>query len=586
MLTRLRVRNFKMFEELDIELGDRVVFVGPNNSGKTTAMQALALWDAGLRAWTARTARRDNRRQRNRRQRGVTVNRADLTAVPVPDTRALWHQLRIRNSRMVNGKQQNENVRIEILVSGETDDLSWECGLEFDHANDQQFYCRPLRTDDAGNDRMPVPDSATDMGIRLLPPMSGLLGSEVRIDEGAINVRIGEGRTAEILRNLCYMLFRSNVAAWTAVVERMREQFGVQLMEPQYIAGRGEIDMHYRADGVPLDISASGRGFQQILLLLVYLYVYPGSVLLLDEPDAHLEVLRQREGYDVIARVASDLGSQIISASHSEVVLKEAAQRDSVVAFIGKPHKLEGQESELRKALTQIGWDQYAQAKQTGWVLYVEGSTDLSMLRSFAHRLDHERARKALARPFVHEVGNVARKAREHFYGLRAAVPHLQAIAIFDHQQKGLPKFPDALVLMWSRNEIENYVCSRKALEKYARATTTSGDDSDDSPDTLFAAAAARDRIITMRESIDDMGISLDRLMSGPPLSIDIKASEHVLKPLFKTYFSKLGLYNRMAKRNFHELVRYMPIEEIDPEVTEKLDAIADVAESATPASL
>ena len=41
-----------------------------------------------------------------------------------------------------------------------------------------------------------------------------------------------------------------------------------------------------------------------------------------------------------------------------------------------------------------------------------------------------------------------------------------------------------------------------------------------------------------------------------------------------------------MAKRNFHELVQYMPIEEIDPEVTEKLDAIADVAESATPADL
>lgn len=82
------------------------------------------------------------------------------------------------------------------------------------------------------------------------------------------------------------------------------------------------------------------------------------------------------------------------------------------------------------------------------------------------------------------------------------------------------------------------------------------------------------------------LGISLEQLMSGPPLSVNIKASELVLEPLFKTYFSKLGLYNRMAKRNFHELVQYMPIEEIDPEVTEKLDAIADVAESATPASL
>ncbi|MFH0900661.1 MAG: AAA family ATPase [Pseudomonadota bacterium] len=36
MLTRLVIRNFKLFNEVDIELGDRVVFVGPNNAGKTT----------------------------------------------------------------------------------------------------------------------------------------------------------------------------------------------------------------------------------------------------------------------------------------------------------------------------------------------------------------------------------------------------------------------------------------------------------------------------------------------------------------------------------------------------------------------
>ena len=43
VLTRLRVRNFKRFDEVDIELGKAVVLIGPNNSGKTTALQALAL---------------------------------------------------------------------------------------------------------------------------------------------------------------------------------------------------------------------------------------------------------------------------------------------------------------------------------------------------------------------------------------------------------------------------------------------------------------------------------------------------------------------------------------------------------------
>ena len=42
MLTRLRIRSFKLFDDVELELGERVVLIGPNNAGKTTALQALA----------------------------------------------------------------------------------------------------------------------------------------------------------------------------------------------------------------------------------------------------------------------------------------------------------------------------------------------------------------------------------------------------------------------------------------------------------------------------------------------------------------------------------------------------------------
>ena len=54
MLTRLTVRNFKRFGAVDVELGEAVVLIGPNNSGKTSALQALALWELGLRRWNER----------------------------------------------------------------------------------------------------------------------------------------------------------------------------------------------------------------------------------------------------------------------------------------------------------------------------------------------------------------------------------------------------------------------------------------------------------------------------------------------------------------------------------------------------
>ena len=54
MLTKITIRNFKRFDEAKIELGNPVVFIGPNNSGKTSALQALALWEIGLKRWNER----------------------------------------------------------------------------------------------------------------------------------------------------------------------------------------------------------------------------------------------------------------------------------------------------------------------------------------------------------------------------------------------------------------------------------------------------------------------------------------------------------------------------------------------------
>ena len=85
MLTKLTVKNFKRFEQIDIELGDPVVFIGPNNSGKTSALQALALWDVGLKRWNEK---RKGKAAPEKRP-GVTINRRDLVAIPVPGANLL-----------------------------------------------------------------------------------------------------------------------------------------------------------------------------------------------------------------------------------------------------------------------------------------------------------------------------------------------------------------------------------------------------------------------------------------------------------------------------------------------------------------
>lgn len=566
MLTRLTIKNFKLFKEVDLELGDRVVLIGPNNAGKTSALQALALWDVGVKRWSEKRGSGDVPEKRP----GVTINRRDLITVPVPTANLLWKDLHTQESSRTAGTQK---IYIDVVVEGVTAGKTWSCGLEFYYANEESFYCRSLRVASGG--RMDVPQEATDLRVAYLPPMSGLSATETRLDEGAINVALGEGRTADVLRNLCYRVSEQarGEDKWVRLVDRMRALFGITLDRPEYVRERGEIVMSYRTSaGVRLDIAASGRGQQQTLLLLAHMTANPGAILLLDEPDAHLEILRQRQIYQVLTQAAGETRSQILAASHSEVLLNEAADRDVVIAFVGQPHRIDDRGQQVLKALKEIGFEHYYQAEEVGWVLYLEGSTDLAILRAFAGRLDHGDACAALERPFVHYVANQPRKAQEHFYGLREAKGDLTGLAIYDRLDQEPPADPNLQHLTWRRRELENYLCQKGSLLAWADGQAAEQGE-------LFRDSWRQ----PMEESIAEIEAALVALGKPSPWGPDIKASDEFLDPIFKKFYEKLGLPNLMRKTDYHTLAPFVAAGAIDPEVREKLDRIAQAARAARP---
>lgn len=577
MLTKLTIRNFKRFDNVEIELGSPVVLIGPNNSGKTTALQALALWDVGLKRWIEKRSTKTALEKRP----GVAINRRDLIAVPIPDANLLWRDLHVRDVKRVNGDQQTTNIRIDITVEGVANGETWVCGLEFDYANEESFYCRPLRREESKSPkRMSIPQSAGKVRIAFLPPMSGLAANETRLDVGAINVRLGEGRTADVLRNLCHLILTGpeGKERWKSVSSRIESLFGATLDPPNYIAERGEIEISYRdASGVRLDLSSSGRGLQQTLLLLAHLTVNPGSVLLMDEPDAHLEILRQRQIYQLLTDAAREQGSQIIAASHSEVVLAEAADRDVVVAFVGRPHRIDDRGSQVLKSLKEIGFEQYYQAEQTGWVLYLEGSTDLATLQAFADTLEHP-ARAALERPFTHYVMNQPTKARDHFYGLREAKKDLVGFALFDRINSPLQQSAELMEYMWRRREMENYLCSQETLLAYAEACAK-----ELALGPLFEPAERGKRREVMQQCMEEFIPRAALRNANDRWWVDTKASDDFLERLFDEFFKRLDLPNLMRKTHYHVLARHVSKPQIDPEVRQVLDALVEVSKRASP---
>lgn len=573
MLTRLIIRNFKQIKEVDIALDHNVVFIGPNNSGKTSALQALALWETGLKLWQSK---KSSNKSKSSKRTGIAINKKDLIALPVPNSILLWNSLHVRNSsKDKEGKARTENVLIDVIVEGITNNKKWECGFEFDYANTESFYCRPARRSSNPDDRYDIPDEdiLNTINVAFLPPMSGLASVEPKLEPGRINVLIGEGQTAQVLRNLCYSIFSAeDKTKWNLVVEHLHSLFGINLAQPVFNPARGEVEMTYLdRSAIELDLSSSGRGLQQTLLIITYLYMNPNTIVLLDEPDAHLEILRQRQIYQRINEIALEQNCQIISASHSEVVLNEAVEKDTVISFVGKPHVINDKGSQLLKSLKEIGFEDYYLAEENGWVLYLEGSTDLDILQVFARILDHP-VQKYLDKPFVKYLGdNRPANARNHFFALqKEAIPSLRGIAIFDNISAELRQESPLFETMWKKREIENYFCKRDILLKYARGKPEIN---------LFDVADSQNRENVMTECIEAIEKAYTTLKKPSPWSDEIKATDDFLEPLLKSYFEKLGIpESTMKKGSYYKIALEMTKDDIDPEIIEKLDLILKIA--------
>jgi predicted ATP-dependent endonuclease of OLD family len=57
MLRYVDIEKFKTFSgKLHIEPGHPAVLIGPSNAGKTSVIQALALWSQGVKTWFEKKA--------------------------------------------------------------------------------------------------------------------------------------------------------------------------------------------------------------------------------------------------------------------------------------------------------------------------------------------------------------------------------------------------------------------------------------------------------------------------------------------------------------------------------------------------
>ena len=362
MIRVVRIRGFKRFDDVEFRLPGHVVLAGPNNTGKTTVLQAIASWALALRRW-----RELNDCSPRRGYARAPIARQAFVSVPLRSFDLLW------KDRRYQGRMDVE------IVHG----ANWSIAMEFLSDSTEQVYVRP-RSDTPSGTLQDV-----DLHTVFIPPMTGLGTDEPVYTPPKIEQLLGLGRPGEVLRNLLAEA-QQDERAWRSLQTSIDKLFGYRLLPPDTSGAHIRAEYAMAGSGPPLDIASAGSGFQQVLMLLALLNTKPGAVLLLDEPDAHLHVILQDAIYYELRTVAARQRSQLIVSTHSETLINTVEPRE-ICVLLDEPRTIvdSDERNRLIASLRVLSNTDVMQALHVRGVLYVEDYTDIDILRAWATRLGH-----------------------------------------------------------------------------------------------------------------------------------------------------------------------------------------------------
>ena len=371
MIARLRLVNYKGFESFTVTFTVNSFLVGPNNAGKSTAINALRLC-ANVLA-TARRKTPDLMRfdeTRDRQVRAFSLPTSPRLHVP----ENVKHEMRDHLESRVELHFKNRAAIYVVWPPEESGEAPYG-------------YLEQIPGAQPINTRI-VRDWYSTIGV--IQTLSPVEHRESLLSEGHVQSNLGTRLTSRHFRNqLYYLKNTSGDDDW----QRLHEFFVENTPEIQAVSlfsavGEGDPNLNLMfveaISRSEKEISWAGDGLQVWLQLLFHVWRQMNvKTLILDEPDVFLHPDLQRR----LVHILEDLQCQVVLATHAPELLAEAT-RDTVVMV--DRHKKRSRRitdaavlSDLNSVLGSGFNLKLAKALRSRVALFVEGQ-DMRILKNLA----------------------------------------------------------------------------------------------------------------------------------------------------------------------------------------------------------
>jgi hypothetical protein len=497
IIKKATFHRFKKFRDVEIQLNPGVsLLAGGNNSGKTSILQGLAIWEF------CRTVLEIERGRKSLciggQRQGVGIGDDNFTPINVPSLKHLWTNLRTQKETENDGY----TLWLQIDWTYQTNDRYLKIGLSL--VNDRLFI-KDLDTNLIENE--PIPRLA------YVPPFAGIVSKEPRHTKAAIRAYIGQGLAGAVLRNIILDLYNDNrkrrldenITKGGAKLERLRNEdpyerlklllqkvfyYGLRIGEFNELyhtsisinAFRGEINnnrFQRLKDYSPRDLMVEGSGFLQWLTVLSLALDPDINLVLLDEPDAHLHPSLQEVLLSELNKLATNFNKQILYSTHSPELIKYQSHdciidtNDSHPKYLNTPE----QKVALLAGIGAMYTPRLADVEKKKKVLFVENQSDYEIISKWANMLGRSFPMSFVCWPWA----STHKERKYLFIEMKKLWPELVVLSLVDRDIEPLNTVDNNLIdksyshsqdgffaRKWRRRHIESYLLHPDAIARKA----------------------------------------------------------------------------------------------------------------------
>ena len=316
MFQRLRIKNFRLFDDLKFDWLNRINLLGGrNNSGKTTALEGLFLLTGGGNPELV---------LRISAFRGIKQVEGLPAVVPATYWKPLFGELDMNRPIEISGKHTQQG-RVSLTIAVERADTveltrrSPEAHGALANLRDGQILSElwwqlRLSYERAGKVRGEGLLRVTQKGLEMTPPPSGVpvLAHYLSANSGSLQedaVRLGQLRT----RKQGNLLTKA-----------------LQIVEPRLVSvediSASGVPMIWGDIGLPelVPLSAMGEGMTRVARLVLAISSSPGGIVLVDEIENGFHHSIMCKVWSVVAEAARQFDTQIVATTHSFECLRAA----------------------------------------------------------------------------------------------------------------------------------------------------------------------------------------------------------------------------------------------------------------------